>query len=269
MSCCTPHRTSPPAWFQGSSAVTALCQDRQCLPPKNVDCRSPRCSTPAPLEAELGFCRPPSLLHLGKACPLTRERVLSAGEHGHHGVAPDASQSSRLRETSCLRCCLFHQTVTVPCCDVDPSRGDASAPSLRHVVQNWNRPSALATVRCDDISSARHTQQMAANILYSHPDYDLRSLAAQSQSFPPFPLPVKSRCSKQPTSQRALLIQVVWHPCCSSRRCLIVELSYVPSGPVCVSHNPSGLSSLLRKQFLCGFFLSSHRVDRSSLFFFS
>lgn len=70
----------------------------------------------------------------------------------------------------------------------------------------------------------------------------------------PFPLPVKSLCSKQPTSQRALLIQVVWHPCCSSRRCLIVELSYVPSGPVCVSHNPSGLSSFFREQIVCGFF---------------
>ena len=47
LSCCPvarPTETSPPAWFQGPGAVTALCQDRQCLPPKDVDCRSPRCT---------------------------------------------------------------------------------------------------------------------------------------------------------------------------------------------------------------------------------
>lgn len=117
-------------------------------------------------EAELGFCRPPSLPLLGKACPLTRERILSDGEHGRQGVAPATSQSSRLREPSCLRCCPFHQTVTVPCCDVAPSRGDLPRP-LHHLVQNWNRPCALDAVRCDEISPARHTQQMAADIIPS------------------------------------------------------------------------------------------------------
>lgn len=86
-------------------------------------------------------------------------------------------------------------------------------------------------------------------------------------SHPPFPCQSSSHlaASSQPV-KRALLTQVVRHPCCSSRRCLIVELSYVPSGPVCVSHNPSGFSSFLRDQVLRGFPVSSHRVDRNSLF---
>lgn len=95
-----PAETSPPAWFscfRAPSAVTALCQGRQCLPPGDADCRSPTCThmlLKLHVEAELGFCRPPSVPLLGKACPLSRDHLVSAGEHGLPGDALAIGQST-------------------------------------------------------------------------------------------------------------------------------------------------------------------------------
>lgn len=118
-SCCKPHINVPAGVVSGPQCCHSF------VPRPPMLARAPGMLTvdlqgTTHYEAELGFCRPHSLPQLGKACLLGNL---------HHGVAPHASQSTRLLEKSCLRCCLFHQTVTVPCCDVDPSRGDLLSPA--------------------------------------------------------------------------------------------------------------------------------------------
>lgn len=96
--CCTPRRNVPAGVVSGPQCCHSFVPRPPMLAPPGTSTVDLQDAHAGPgWEAELGFCRSTSLPLLGKACPLTRERVLSAGEHGRHGVAPDASQSTSLR----------------------------------------------------------------------------------------------------------------------------------------------------------------------------